>query len=34
EYAAFVSKTLVNKDGDIQRRIMAMFSGAESSQEQ
>ncbi|HGX0156927.1 helix-turn-helix domain-containing protein, partial [Escherichia coli] len=24
--AAFVTKTLVNKDGDIQRRIMAMFS--------
>nr|AYU70466.1 helix-turn-helix domain-containing protein [Escherichia coli] len=23
---AFVTKTLVNKDGDIQRRIMAMFS--------
>ncbi|MGL5637671.1 MAG: helix-turn-helix domain-containing protein, partial [Bacteroidales bacterium] len=27
-YAAFVTKTLVNKDGDIQRRIIAMFSGA------
>ncbi|OJS53285.1 helix-turn-helix domain-containing protein [Escherichia coli] len=25
-HAAFVTKTLVNKDGDIQRRIMAMFS--------
>ncbi|MBE3060705.1 helix-turn-helix domain-containing protein, partial [Klebsiella pneumoniae] len=25
-YAAFVSKTLVNKDGDIQCRIMALFS--------
>ncbi|MBE3060152.1 helix-turn-helix domain-containing protein, partial [Klebsiella pneumoniae] len=25
-YAASVTKTLVNKDGDIQRRIMAMFS--------
>ncbi|PAS72723.1 helix-turn-helix domain-containing protein [Escherichia coli] len=25
-YAAFVTKTLVNKDGDIQRRIMAMYS--------
>ncbi len=25
-YAAVVTKTLVNKDGDIQRRIMAMFS--------
>lgn len=34
EYAAFITKTLVNKDGDIQRRIMAMFSGTESSQEQ
>ncbi|MCT7094602.1 hypothetical protein, partial [Salmonella enterica] len=34
EYAAFVTKTLVNKDGEIQRRIMAMFSGTESSQEQ
>jgi hypothetical protein len=27
DYAAFVTKTLVNKDGDIQRRIMAMFDG-------
>lgn len=26
EYAAFVTKTLVNKDGEIQRRIMSMFS--------
>jgi hypothetical protein len=26
EYAAFVTKTLVNKDGDIKRRIMSMFS--------
>ncbi|MDT8558722.1 hypothetical protein RRF85_25080, partial [Escherichia coli] len=25
-HEAFVTKTLVNKDGDIQRRIMAMFS--------
>ncbi|MBE3060364.1 helix-turn-helix domain-containing protein, partial [Klebsiella pneumoniae] len=25
-YAALVTKTLVTKDGDIQRRIMAMFS--------
>ncbi|EBZ0888086.1 helix-turn-helix domain-containing protein, partial [Escherichia coli] len=33
-YAAFVTKTLVNKDGDIQRRIMAMFSGEKSGQEQ
>lgn len=29
EYAAFVTKTLVNKDGDIQRRIMSMFSPEE-----
>ena len=33
-YAAFITKTLVNKDGDVKRRIMAMFSGTESSQEQ
>ena len=33
-YAAFLTKTLVNKDGEIQRRIMAMFSGPESGQEQ
>jgi hypothetical protein len=26
EFAAFVTKTLVNKDGDIRRRIMSMFS--------
>jgi len=26
DYAAFVTKTLVNKDGEIQRRIQAMFS--------
>jgi CRP-like cAMP-binding protein len=25
-YAAFITKTLVNKDGEIKRRIMAMFS--------
>lgn len=30
EYAAFVTKTLVNKDGDIKRRIMSMFSGDDS----
>lgn len=29
-YAAFVTKTLVNKDGDIQRRIMAMFKRQEA----
>ena len=33
DYSAFV-KTLVNKDGEIKRRIMAMFSGEESGQEQ
>ena len=26
EYAAFITKTLVNKDGDIKRRIMSMFN--------
>ena len=26
DYAAFVTKTLINKDGDIKRRIMSMFS--------
>ncbi len=26
EYAAFVTKTLVNNDGDIKRRIVSMFS--------
>lgn len=26
DYAAFVTKTLVNKDGEIQRRIMSMFT--------
>ncbi|MGI0120450.1 helix-turn-helix domain-containing protein [Zooshikella sp. RANM57] len=26
DYAAFVTKTLVNKDGEIQRRIKAMFA--------
>ena len=26
EYAAFVTKTLINKDGDIKRRIMSMFN--------
>ena len=34
DYSAFVTKTLVNKDGEIKRRIMAMFSGEESDQEQ
>ena len=27
--ATFVSKTLVNVDGDVQRRIVAMFKGQE-----
>ena len=31
DYSAFVTKTLVNKDGEIKRRIMAMFSGGERS---
>ena len=26
DYSAFVTKTLVNNDGDIKRRIMSMFS--------
>lgn len=30
EYAAFNSKTLVNYDGDVKRRIMAMFEGRQS----
>ena len=29
EYAAFVTKTLVNKDGNIERRIKSMFSSEE-----
>ena len=33
EYAAFVTKTLVNKDGEIQRRIMAMFSDGRKDME-
>jgi hypothetical protein len=32
-YAAFITKTLVNKDGDIKRRIMAMFSPEEQEKE-
>jgi len=31
-HAAFLTKTLVNKDGDIQRRIMAMFHGNDAHQ--
>ncbi|MGS3113391.1 helix-turn-helix domain-containing protein, partial [Escherichia coli] len=34
DYSAFVTKTLVNKDREIKRRIMDMFSGEESGQEQ
>ncbi|EHN1697942.1 helix-turn-helix domain-containing protein [Salmonella enterica subsp. enterica serovar Newport] len=30
-YAAFVTKTLVNKDGEIQRRIMTMFSNSDKN---
>jgi len=29
-YAAFVTKTLVNHDGDIKRKIMAMFKGQQA----
>jgi hypothetical protein len=29
DYAAFVTKTLVNHDGEIKRKIMAMFSTEE-----
>ena len=29
DYSAFVTKTLVNNDGDIKRRIMSMFSSNE-----
>lgn len=29
EYAAFVTKTLVDKDGEVKRRIMSMFSAEE-----
>lgn len=29
EYAAFLTRTLINKDGEIQRRIMSMFSPEE-----
>ena len=31
EYAAFLTKTLVNKDGEIQRRIISMFSKEEKN---
>ncbi|EHC28016.1 hypothetical protein LTSEADE_6154 [Salmonella enterica subsp. enterica serovar Adelaide str. A4-669] len=32
DYAAFVTKTLVNRDGDIRRRIMSMFSGEKQAE--
>lgn len=32
EYAAFVTKTLVNHDGDIKRRLMSMFSQDEQEE--
>ena len=32
EYAAFLTKTLVNKDGEIQRRIISMFSPEEKKE--
>ena len=34
EYAAFVTKTLVNKDGNIQRRIKSMFGSSEKDIEE
>ena len=32
EYAAFLTKTLVNKEGEIQRRIISMFSPEEKKE--
>jgi len=32
EYAAFFTKTLVNKDGDVKRRIMSMFSAEKQAE--
>lgn len=32
EYAAFITKTLVNKEGEIKRRLMAMFSNKEQTE--
>jgi 5'-deoxynucleotidase YfbR-like HD superfamily hydrolase len=32
EYAAFITKTLVNKDGEIKRRLMAMFSNKQQAE--
>lgn len=34
EYAAFVTRTLVNNDGEIKRRIMAMFSPDENPKDE
>ena len=34
DHAAFLSKTLVNKDGEIRRRIMSMFSGEKNQEEE
>lgn len=34
EYAAFVTKTLVNNDGDIKRRIMSMFKPDERTEQE
>jgi hypothetical protein len=33
DYAAFNTKTLVNLDGDIKRRIMSMFDGKDSNRQ-
>lgn len=33
EYAAFMTKTLVNKDGNIQRRIMSMYKALSEEEE-
>jgi hypothetical protein len=32
EYAAFLTRTLINKDGEIQRRIISMFSPEEKEE--
>ena len=32
EYAVFITKTLVNKDGEIKRRIMSMFSPEDNTE--
>ena len=33
DLGTFMTKTLVNKDGDIKRRIMSMFSGDKDEEE-